>query len=197
MIRLLLLITILTTCLSEARAEWTVHTTPEGVTLAVLGDIEPGDAVLPKVDAYVIASAGGYFGEALKIADALKGKKVTYVCAMPAAAYIVDMNGIKPLNEEVAKGYHWARVAPGIKMDPEVMQEGLNAIDGMVMKSMLNTYTARYAAQIIALMSDLPDGWMVVDVAGAPAPVALSPARIDKLKAVYSRNIADWNAIDE
>ena len=103
MIRLFLLITILTTCLSEARAEWTVHTTPEGVTWAALGDIEPGDAVLPKVDAYVIASAGGYFGEALKIADALKGKKVTYVCAMSAAAYIVDMNGIKPLNEEAAK----------------------------------------------------------------------------------------------
>ena len=173
MFRLLSLL-ILTTCLSEARAEWFVEDV-DGTTFATISKIEIGDdAKIPEADIYVVASPGGYTHVAVAIAEKLKGKTVTYAVALSAGAMIVDLTNAIPLSGKAVKGYHWSRPVPNAKIDPEVLAQQQDGVDKYMLISIFNTYKAKYASRIIGLLAELPEGWMVVDIFEGAAPRRMS-----------------------
>lgn len=177
MFRLLSLLTLMT-CLSEAQAEWFVDTI-DGTTFATIGRIEMGDDEdIPDADIYVVSSPGGYMHVAVSIAEQLKDESVTYLAAMSAGALIVDLTGAPPMSPKAVKGYHWSIPAPGNKVDPASLALQSDRVDKFMMSCIFNSYKAKYAARIIGLLSDLPDGWMVVDIADGAAPKRMSPAEI-------------------
>lgn len=175
--RILFLLMTLTTCLSEARAEWFVENV-DGTTFATLGTIELGDDVVPEADIYVVSSPGGYMHIAVSIAEQLKGKQITYMVALSAGALIVDLTGAPPLDAQAVKGYHWSLPAPDNKLDPDTLAKQGDLVDKFMMSNIFNSYRAKYAARIIGLLADLPQGWMVIDIAGGAAPKRMSQREI-------------------
>lgn len=175
MIRLVLLLT-LTTFLSEARAEWHILIPEPGVTVAVLGEIEVGDEKVPKADLYVLASPGGVIGVAMEIAEKLKGKTVKYTVAFSAAAFIADEIAAVPGGPTAIKGYHWATYVG--EPDPKA-ELGTQLANQVVLTSITRFYKPRYAACIIGLMCDLPDGWFVIETFNKERPERLTPVQVE------------------